>query len=103
MKINFKFPKRKKKYTKEKISKKVGFFWSLALYFSGFVVVLAFIFGYFLYSKVNEDSFISASAEAKSVEEYKNRLDQALLFFSERAQKSGEIISSPIDFFDPSI
>ncbi|MEK7569467.1 MAG: hypothetical protein AAB500_01065 [Patescibacteria group bacterium] len=92
---------------KEKVFRKGGFHtnpdigWEVVLYFNFALIIGGFVFGYFLWGKVNEEYVLppNISNERKAEEA---QIAKALEYFSERGKKSAEILKAPSPFVDPS-
>ncbi len=94
-------------FKKEKVFKKGGFHtnpdigWEIVLYISFVLVLGSFVFGFFLFQRVDEEFTPTAnSTEARIID--REKMGKVLEYFAEREEKSSEIINSPSPFVDPS-
>jgi hypothetical protein len=103
MKLDFKiFKPKKKKFRKGGIHINPDIYWGILLGIVFVATISLMIFGYFLFKKTSKNTS-SAPNETNQVEKIdRAKIDSALLFFSERAEKSKEILNSPSPIVDPS-
>jgi hypothetical protein len=102
MKLDLKILKPKKKFKKGGIHINPDVYWGILLGVVLVVCVASVLFGYFLFKKTNQNLSVN-SAENNSVEKIDQaRIDNALEYFSNRANKSSEILNSPSPIVDPS-
>lgn len=98
--------KKKKNLLKEKKSiEKPDFFWKIAL-ISCFVLILAsFAFGFYLFNQIDQGSTLdnSVASTAPNTPDDLNRLKNTLQNFSDKENKSAQIINSPSPVVDPSL
>ena len=102
--MKVKFLKKEKKFKKETLHISPIFYWKIAVLMLFFVFILSFGFGYYLFTKINQEpdvSNISGDAQVKTIK--KERIQNILDYFYERGQKSEEIINSPAPVIDPSL
>jgi len=104
MKLNLdlKSLKRKKKFKKGGLSFRPDTYWGILLLIVCVSIIVVVVFGYLIFQKSNK-SLGGDLAPVDSVEKIDQaRIDDALEYFSKRANKSAEILSSPSPIVDPS-
>lgn len=95
--------KIKKKFKKGGIHINPDIYWGLSLCV-GFVIVLCSVaFGFYLFQKINKGLTTSTDSNAQVQKINKERIDDTLQYFSERENKSTEILNSPAPVVDPSL
>ena len=100
--IKTKFFSGQKKFKKGGLVTNPDFFWNILLSLFLLLVIVALIFGFFLFKKINKETFLDDSGSYRKVDTVnKERLDKALDYFSKRKNKSSEILNSPVPFIDP--
>ena len=102
--LNFSFLKSKKVFVKNNVQPNANLFWMI-LFFLGFVLTLIiFIFGFFLFMKINTDDNSTSLPESRELKKInKIRIDKVLSIFSDRAKVSEDIINSQNSIIDPSL
>ncbi len=103
-KIQLKFSKKTKKFKKEKSWLNIYFYWKLVIGILFVTTFLYILFSYRFFLETNKDFILledSAKAGSKTVQ--KDRIDKILEYFSQRKEKSKEIINSPAPIIDPSL
>ena len=101
--MQIKFFKIKKSFKKHGLAFKPDFYWQLIV-FAVFILILAsFIFGYYLFMQINQESILSVGSGGRQETVKKERLEKVLEYFSLREKKSIEILNSPAPVIDPSI
>jgi hypothetical protein len=106
--MQIKFPKfnfkKEKSFKKEDSQRSINFFWRLALLFTFFMIFISFFFGYQLFTKINQESILPSGSNEVQVQTVKKEdMDKTLQYFTDRAKKSDQIISSPPPVVDPSL
>jgi magnesium-transporting ATPase (P-type) len=101
MKINF--FKTKKNFKKKNLDLNSNFYWKIIVGTVFLLVLSSFVFGYYTFLGVKEDSISSGETFLKKRSIEKERLEKVLEYFSLREKKSVEILSSPTPIVDPSI
>jgi hypothetical protein len=101
MKINF--FKKKYNFKKKKFDINPTFYWQIAVFSTALIMTASFVFGYYLFIKINQEPVLPVANDAPQVGTVnKIRIEKVLNDFSERAQTSNEILSSPSPVVDPS-
>lgn len=96
--------KNKEHPEKESFPKNPDFYWELMLFAAFIIIISSFIFGFYLFYKINRDPlFKNENAGGNNIGIEKERIDKALEYFSDREKKSVEIINSPSPLIDPSL
>lgn len=97
--------KKKKKFTKEGFAVNPSLYWRFILTLAFFIIVLAFLFGFYLLNQLNKP-FVPKEEDVSGVNvEVTNeeRLNKILEYFKEREVVSEEIVKEPTSVKDPSI
>jgi len=103
MKINLLKIKKEKKFKKENFDISVNFYWKILLYVFLVLVIGAFIFGSYLFLKINKDVVLPETKVSRQIEKIKQtRIEKALNYFLEKEAKSTSILNSPSPIIDPS-
>ena len=102
--MDLKILKIKKTYKKKRpiICPSTG--WKIILFFSFFLILLSCYFGFVLFKQIDKDFVVSVEeveGQIKIVK--KEKIQKTLEIFSERENKSAEIIVLPAPITDPSI
>jgi hypothetical protein len=102
--MQIKFFKKEKNFRRKNFQINLSLCWELAVGFAFLMIILSSIFGYQLFTKINQEFVLPAINENGKVPTVKkDRLEKALDYFSIREQKSTEIINSPAPIVDPSL
>ena len=102
--MKIKFFKKEETFKKENFVFHSGLYWEIIVLIAFIMIILSFLFGYNLFTQVNQESSSSNSNGSGQVPTIsKDRLGTDLNYFSDRAQKSAEILSSPSTAVDPSL
>lgn len=101
--MDIKFLKKKKKFVKRNLEKKLDFYWKSILYMTFTLIFIFCVFGFYLFMKTNKElvSTISNTNEQDSLK--KENISIILDLFKSREKKSQEILNSPSPIIDPSI
>ncbi len=101
--MDLNFLKKKKKFKKTELGNKPNIYWKYILLSTVILVLGAFVFGFILFSRVNNGADVS-SVEIPAQEAVKaDRLDKVLQYFAGREKRSIEILNSPSPIIDPSL
>jgi hypothetical protein len=101
MKINI-FKKRNN-FKKKNSAPNPSTYWELVIFGVFFVMILSFFFGYYTFTQINKESdtpTVKDNGQVPTVN--KDRIENVLNYFSNRAQKSTQILNSPVPVVDPS-
>ncbi|MCX6752040.1 MAG: hypothetical protein NTZ87_00865 [Candidatus Nomurabacteria bacterium] len=106
--MQIKFFKKEKKFKKQKESLwlNINVYWKLAVGFMFLIIILSGFFGYYSFQKINKESeTVSSGTDANSQIETvkKEKIDKVLEYFSQRKDKSSQILNSPAPVIDPSL
>lgn len=93
--------KIKQSFKKKRIEPKPDFYWRILVTVVFILIGLSFAFSFYLFLKVKAEPIPQDINSKKSIE--KERLEEALQIFSNREEKSKQIINSPAGVSDPSI
>jgi hypothetical protein len=103
MKINFLKIKKQKKFKKQSFDISVNFYWEFLLFVSLALIILAFVFGIYLFLKINKDFIAPEIKTSGQIEKVKQtRVRNILDYFTEKEIKSTSILNSPSPIIDPS-
>ncbi|PIP68850.1 hypothetical protein CO033_01775 [Candidatus Nomurabacteria bacterium CG_4_9_14_0_2_um_filter_32_10] len=101
--MEIKFLKKKKKFTKGGLRIKPDLYWRYILYVTFILISLSFVFGFFLFRKIN-NQLVSPISNLDGQEIIdKGRINKILKFFKGRENKSIEILNSTSPIVDPSL
>ncbi|MFA5936389.1 MAG: hypothetical protein WC822_00760 [Candidatus Paceibacterota bacterium] len=101
--MNLKFLKKKKKFKKGGLGIKPDLYWQYILLVTFILIILASIFGLYIFWGINNESTLPVSNVGEQEAIKKERIDKVLEYFQEREKKSLEIINSPSPIVDPSL
>lgn len=102
--MKLKFFKIKKNFRKKVSQINPTPYWNFILYTTLVLIITSFVFGYFLFMKTNQEPPIGGGDFGGQLGIVKKeKLDKVLEYFSERKQKSSEILNSPSTVVDPSL
>ncbi len=102
--MKLKFLKNKRNFRKKISQINPNIYWNFILYSIFILIALSFVFGFWLFAKTNNESFVSDKDSGGQLGIVKKeRLDEVLEYFSEREKKSNEILTSPSPVVDPSL
>lgn len=102
--MKIKFLKIKKNYQKENFKINPNIYWEVIVVLSLLLIIASFIFAYFFFIKINEEyNLITENGNIKIGDREKEKIKNALEYFSEREKKSTEILNSPTSIVDPSL
>lgn len=84
----------------------LNLYWGLIVCVLLATAIIASFFGYYLFQKLNKEPALlapagGASSQIETVK--KERIDKVLEYFSERKNKSSQILNSPAPVVDPSL
>lgn len=80
------------------------FYWKFVATIIFILIIIFFFFGYFTFTKVNQEQDLSTMGGGEKVPSVnKDRIGKILNYFSEREQKSKEILNSGASVVDPSL
>lgn len=102
--MEIKIFKIKKKFTKGGIHMNPSIYWNFIQGIAFLTIVGSFVFGFYLFTKINKEFISSAENTNKQADTIsKERIDKALKYFSDRKNKSESILNSPSPIIDPSL
>ena len=99
------FFKKEKKFKKEEESiwLDLNFSWRIAVALMFLGSLSAFWFGYYFFTKINEEPAASKVEGTFTETVQKEAIQKKLEYFSAREKKSAEILNSPSPIVDPSL
>jgi hypothetical protein len=96
--------KKRKEFNKKKSGVNPNRYWKLTILVTIIVLILAFVFDYYLFTQINQELVVPVVSDNNQVGIVNtNRIKKALDYFSEREQKSTQILNSPAPVVDPSL
>lgn len=100
MKINF--LKVKKNYLKGNFKFSPNFFWKVIVGLFFLFIIGSFLFSFNLFREINkQNDLVEAKNVQKISDKEKQKIQEALNYFSEREKKSTEILNSATSVVDP--
>lgn len=102
MKINI-FKKRNN-FKKTNSTPNPNIYWELIVFGVSFVMILSFFFSYYTFTQINKEidtPTVKDNGQVPTVN--KDRIENVLNYFSNRVQKSTQILNSPVPVVDPSL
>ena len=102
--MKLQFLKKKKKIKKENFKIDAGFYWNIILLLAFILIICAFVFGFFVFQKINKGEEIVTDISSENVNIVKKqRIDKVLEYFTDREKRSIDILNSPSPVVDPSL
>jgi hypothetical protein len=101
--MEIKFFKTKKNFKKKSSELDPDFYWKLIVFLTFLMILASFIFGYYTFIQVKDESISSAENIGRKKPVEKERIEKVLEHFSLREEKSAEILNSPASVVDPSL
>lgn len=96
--------KKKKNFRKGGFHTNPDICWEIIICVAFAIILAALVFSFLLFKKINKGFTVpEGDTKGKASLVSRERVDKALGFFSERAQKSIQIINSPSPIVDPSL
>jgi hypothetical protein len=96
--------KKRKDFNKKKSGINPNLYWELVVLVTLIVLISAFIFDYYLFTKINQELVVPVVSDNNQVGTVNtDRIKKALDYFSEREQNSTQILNSPASVVDPSL
>jgi hypothetical protein len=102
MKIDF--FKKENNFKKKNSALGPNFYWEIIVFITIIILVSSFFFAYSFFQQINKEYpllTIYDSGQVPNVD--KVRIENVLNYFSDREQKTKEILSSPAPVVDPSL
>ncbi len=104
MKFKFLKLKKKKDFEKKHFNNRPHFFWGILLSVMFFVILCSFGFALYLFLRVNSEPVVSEADLGEQVETINvDKLNSTLDYFSEREQRSMDILKGSKTVVDPSL
>ncbi|MFA5840981.1 MAG: hypothetical protein WC847_01765 [Candidatus Paceibacterota bacterium] len=102
--MKIEFFKKENNFKKKDFNLNPNFYWKIAVIFTFLCMALIFFFAYRLFSQIEGESVLpiaSINGQIPMVKE--SRMHNALFYFTEKEQKSAEILIAPFAIVDPSL
>jgi hypothetical protein len=101
MKLNF--LKNKYNFKKKTFDINPAFYWQIAVFSTALIIIISFIFGYYLFEQINQQSVLPTTNDTGQVGSVnETRIENVLNVFSERQQTYNQMLNSPVPVVDPS-
>ena len=102
--MKIKLFKIEKNYRKENFEINPDIYWKMIMVLAFLVIITSLVFSYNLFVQTNKDNIsIVEKKDNKNENKEKEKIRNALEYFSEREKKSIEILNFPVPIVDPSI
>ena len=102
--MKIEFFKKQNNFKKKDFTPNPGLYWKIAVFGTFFLITLVALFGYYLFAQINQEFVLPATNESGQVPTVdKNRVEKVLNYFSDREEKSKEVIANPAPVVDPSL
>lgn len=102
--MKLEIPKFKKSFKKESFSVNPNTYFRYVIIISFAVILVGFGFGFYSFKEFGSDSSSTTNNYEKTIElSKKEKIKKVLEYFSERENKSIEIVNSPAPVTDPSL
>jgi len=102
MKINI--FKKKNNFKKKNSAPNPDFYWKIVMLCTFIIMAGSFCFGYYVFVQTNKDMVLPAAKDNGQVPAVnKNRITNVLNYFSDREEKSNQILITPAPVVDPSL
>ncbi len=96
--------KIEKNYRKENFEINPGIYWKTIMVLAFLAISTLLVFSYNLFIQTNkENTSVVGKKDNKNENKEKEKIKNALEYFSEREKKSIEILNSPVPIVDPSL
>ena len=96
--------KKRNNFKKKNFSINSNFYWKLSVFLSLAIIIGLFFFGYYLFNQTNQESTPQITTDSGQVPVVnKNRIEKVLNYFSDREEKSKEILNTGAPVVDPSL
>lgn len=101
--MELKILKKKKVFKKGGIHINPNIYWATCLGVAFVFIISSAIFGVFLFKKTNQELNASPENNVSMQKIDQSRIEKALKYFTDRAEKSKQILISPVPVVDPSL
>ncbi|HEV7424450.1 MAG TPA: hypothetical protein VGO21_04645 [Candidatus Paceibacterota bacterium] len=102
--MQIKFLRKKVSFKEKGPAINYHLYWSFVFYISLFLALIAFAFGFYLFKKINKEPVTLVKENSGQIQTVKKeRIDDVLLYFSKKKEKSNQILNSPAPVLDPSL
>jgi uncharacterized membrane protein len=102
--MKIRFLKSEQHFKKGGIGTNPAFFWNILLIIAFLIILTSFVFGLLLFKQINQESILSVeNIDEKSQTVNEERIKKVLEYFSDRENKSINILNSPSPVVDPSL
>src|ERR1035437_1446217 len=102
--MKIEFFKKENNFKKKDFTFKPNLYWKFTLLGTSIVIILFLLFGYYLFEQINKEFVLSLSSDNGQIPTVnQGRFTEVLNYFSEKEQKTNEILNSPVSVVDPSM
>jgi len=102
--MKIEFFKKQNNFKKKDFALNPNLYWMSAVFGTFILILAAAFFGYYLFAQINQEFVLPATNDSGQVPTVdKNRVEKVLNYFSNREEKSKEIIANPAPVVDPSL
>jgi hypothetical protein len=102
--MKIEFLKKKKNFRKGGFHTNPDVCWEIIIFMAFIIIVAALVFSFLLFKKINQGFTVpEGDIKVNTTSVSRDRVDKSLGYFSERAQKSIQILNSPSPIVDPSL
>ncbi len=103
--MKIEFFKKKNNFNKKKSTPSPDLYWKFTVIGAFTIILVSFIFGYHLFMNIDQQTMTGVdtvdSLQSPKIDDA--RLQKALNYFSERQNKSNEILNNPVPVVDPAL
>ena len=100
--MKIKFFQKENNFRKKEFTLNANLYWELALCLALILTIGSCLLGYHIFSQINKKFTPLAPDQVSLPKIDQDRIKKVLNYFSDRANKSSEIINSPSPIVDPS-
>lgn len=98
------FKKGKKIFKKRDYRPDPDFYWKIIFFLGLILIITSLVFGMYLFLQINKEDFSSSVTDGGQINKVsKERIDKVLQYFSDREEKSLDIVNFPSPIIDPSL
>ena len=101
--MDIKIFKKKKKFVKRNLEKKLNFYWKSILYVTFILIFIFCVFGFYLFIKTNKELVLPINNVNEQDALKKESISIILDLFKDREKRSQEILNSSSPIVDPSL
>ena len=102
--MKIKFFKKENNFKKKDFTLNPNFYWKISVIFTFVSIVISFIFGYQLFNQIEGESkapAVNISEQIPMIKE--DRIKSVLFYFTDKEQKSADVLKASSAVVDPSL